>query len=80
MRSIENCQRNMLRRMNTFELNLEELQTQVSRIDRRTAQHVDELDSSVHNAHECITELQADFRTRNLAAADTAASNHPSNR
>ena len=65
---LENSQRNMLRRMQSFELSLEELPTQLSRIDRRTARDIDELENSLRNAHERITEVQAS--THNAAAAD----------
>ena len=51
---IENSQRNMLRRTQTFEHNLTELERQVSNLDQRTARDVDELENSTRNAHERI--------------------------
>ena len=60
----------MLRRVTTFELDLEELQTQLSRIDRRTAQHTEELESSIYNAHFRVSDLQSELRAQDLAAAD----------
>ena len=70
VRTLEHNQRNILRRLQSFELSLEEMQTQLSRIDRRTARDIDELENSLRNACERITEVQANFSTRTAAAAD----------
>ena len=65
---IENSQRNMLRRMQAFEQSLTELERQVSNLDQRSARHIDELENSTHNAHERITDVQADLRLRRISS------------
>ena len=67
---IKNNQRSMLRRLATVEFHLGEMQEQLGTTERRTAaQHAKELESSVHNAHVCISDLQANLRTHEFAAA-----------
>ena len=65
---IENSQRNMLRRMQTFEHSLAELERQVSNLDQRSARDVDELESSTRNAHERISDVQADLRLHRISS------------
>ena len=65
---IENSQRNMLRRVQTFEQNLTELERQVSNLDQRSARNIDELENSTRNAHERITDVQADLRSRRFSS------------
>ena len=67
---IENSQRNMLRRMQTFEQSLAELERQVSNLDPRNARDIDELENSTHNAHERITDVQADLRRHRTSSSE----------
>ena len=64
---IENSQRNMLRRMQAFEQSLTEIERQVSNLDQRSARNIDELENSTHNAHERITDVQADLRSHRIS-------------
>ena len=58
----------MLRRVQTFELSLAELERQVSNLDQRIARDVDELEGSTHNAHERVSDVQADLRLRRISS------------
>ena len=71
---LENTQRNILSRMQSFEDSRSELQAQVSNTDRRNARDIEALEDSAHNAHVRISNVQSDLDLRCSASTELQSS------